>query len=295
MTDRRFIGVAADFGPFDDSWDVGAFAVAQQYSGEVDRRAVGVEARYFVPGRTVVGMVDYDVFYKELNSLVLMGSLQLPARWTMGFNLDHRLSPVLTTRNALIGQPVQTLDELQELYSSDEIQQLAVDRTPLSDVYSLSLSRPIGERLQVSFDAYASRTAATPASGGVPATPESPLDRTVQVQLMANSLVWSDDLFVFSGRYQDGDTQTLQSLGMWTRLPIGSAWRIGPRLWIDRRETKADSGTETTYTPALRLDYRRGAAWFELECGAELGQRDIPTESERSRRYYFGLGYRIAF
>jgi hypothetical protein len=242
-----------------------------------------------------VGLLDYDVYYKELNSAVLMGSLQLPARWTLGFNLDHRRSPVLTTRNALIGQPVQTLDELLELFPSDEIQQLAIDRTPLSDVYSLSLSRPLGQRVQVSFDAYASRFSATPASGGVPATPEGALDTTLQVQLQVSSLVWSDDLFVFSGRYQDSDVQTLQQVDVWTRLPIGHAWRIGPRLRVDRRETVADLGTETVYAPGLRLDYRRGAAWFELDCGAELGQRDIPAESERSRRYYFGLGYRIAF
>lgn len=295
MTDRRFLGIAAGFGPFDDAWDVGAYAVAQQYSGEVDRRAIGVEGRYFVPGRTFVGMVDYDVAYHALNSAVFMGSLQLPARWVFGFNLDHRHSPVLTTRNALIGQPVQSFEELQGMYSSEELRQLADDRTPLSDVYSLSLSRPLGDRVQFAFDAYSSRTAATPASGGVPATPEGPLERTLQVQVMANNLVWTNDLLVVSARYQHSDVQTVESLGLWTRLPMGSVWRIGPRLRVDRRETRADLGTELTYSPGLRLDYQRGWSWIEFECAAELGHRDIPTESERSRRYYVGLGYRIAF
>ncbi len=294
-TDRRFIGVAAGFGPFDDSWDLSAFAVAQQYSGEMDRRAIGMEARYFVPGRTLVGLVDYDVAYGTLNSAILMGSIQLPARWTFGFNADHRHSPVLTTRNALIGQPVQTMEELLGMYSSAEIQQLAEDRTPLSDVFSVSLARPVSERLQLSFDVYASKTAATPASGGVAATPEGPLDKTFQLQLMANGLAWPDDVFVFAARYQDNEAQTLQSLGVWTRLPLGSTWRIGPRLRVDRRETHNDLGTEMIYVPSLRVDYQRGAAWLEFECGAELGQRQIPTESERSKRFYAGLGYRIAF
>lgn len=294
-TDRRFIGVAAGFGPFDDSWDLSAFAVAQQYSGEVDRRAIGLEARYFVPGRTLVGLLDYDVAYGTVNSAILMGSVQLPARWTFGFNVDHRHSPVLTTRNALIGQPVQTMDELLGMYSSAEIQQLAEDRTPLSDVYSVSLARPISERLQLSFDVYASKTAATPASGGVAATPASPLDKTFQLQLMANGLAWPDDVFVFAARYQDNEMQTLQSLGVWTRLPLGNTWRIGPRLRVDRRETHNDLGSETLYVPSLRVDYQRGTSWFEFECGAELGQRQIPTEKERSQRYYAGLGYRIAF
>jgi hypothetical protein len=294
-TDRRFLGVAANFGPFNDKYDFGVFAVEQQYSGETDRRAVGVEARYFVAGRTLLGMVDYDTFYKELNSVVLMGSVQLPARWIASFNVDHRKAPVLTTRNALIGQPVETLDQLQNLFSPSEIQRLAQDRTPLSDIFTLSLSRPIGERLQFAIDTYATRIAATPASGGVAATPESALEKTVQLQLIASSLWKPNDLISFAGRYQDGTLQKIASLGITTRLPIGGSWRIGPRVRVDRREAVIDAATETLYVPALRVDYQRGGSWFELEGGAELGKRVIPEESERSQRYYFSLGYRVTF
>jgi tetratricopeptide (TPR) repeat protein len=294
-SNRRFVGLAAEFGPPEGSWDIGTFAVAQQYSGETDRRAVGVEARYFVPGRTLVGMLDYDTAYHALNSAIVMGSLQLPARWTLGFNLDHRQSPVLTTRNALIGQPVRTLDELLGLYSIAEIRQLAEDRTPVTDVYSLSLSRPLGENLQFSIDGLASRTAATPASGGVAGTPEGALDRTLQLQLTGHGLLQPNDLLVLSARHQRSAAQQLESLGLWTRLPLGSAWRLGPRLRVDRRETDSDLGRETLYLPSLRIDYERGGTWLEFECGAELARRRIPTESERSRRYFFSFGYHIAF
>jgi hypothetical protein len=292
---RRFLGLAADFGPFDDKWDVGVFAVAQQYSVETDRRAIGVEARYFVPGRTVVGLVDYDVYYQALNSVVLMGNIALPGRWTASFNLDHRRAPVLTTRNALVGQPVATLDELLGLFSSAEIERLAQDRTPLSDIFSLSLSRPLSERLQLTLDAFASRVAKTPTSGGVAATPATPLETTLQAQLIAASLWRSSDLFVLSARYQDGKVQKIASLGLSTRLPLGNAWRIGPRVRVDRRESMLDAATETLYVPALRIDYQHGATWVEFEGGAELGTRVIPTESETSTRYYFNFGYRVSF
>ena len=295
QTARRFLGLAADFGPFQDKWDVGVFAVEQQYSGETDRRALGVEARYFVPGRTLVSMVDYDVFYQELNSVVLMGSLQLPGRWMVSFNLDHRRAPVLTTRNALIGQPVATLDELLGLFSSAEIERLAQDRTPLSDIMSLSLSRPLSERFQFTIDAFATRIAETPPSGGVASTPELPLETTIQAQLIGASLWRSSDLFVLSARYQDGDVQQIASVGLASRLPLGNAWRIGPRLRVDRRESTIDAAVETIYVPSLRIDYQRGATWFEFEGGAELGKRVIPAEDEKSTRYYFSLGYRINF
>jgi hypothetical protein len=294
-TERQFLGIAADFGPFRERWDVGVFAVAQQYSGETDRRAIGLETRYFVPGRTILGLVDYDLHYGGLNTVVLTGNLQLPARWSASFNLDHRRSPVLTTRNALIGQPVETLDELLGMFTSAEVRELAEDRTPPADVYSMSLSRPVGERFNVTIDAFAARIGATPASGSVPPTPEMPLEETFQLQLVGSSLVRASDLFVVAARYQRGAEQRTGSVGVWSRLPLGAAWRIGPRLRVDRRESTLDASSETLYVPSLRIDYQKGASWLEFEGSAELGQRSLPTESERSRRYYFSVGYRIGF
>jgi hypothetical protein len=160
---------------------------------------------------------------------------------------------------------------------------------------SLSLSRPLSERFQFTLDAFATRIAATPTSGNVAATPELPLETTLQAQLIGASLWRSSDLFVLSARWQDGDLQQIASLGLSTRLPLGNAWRIGPRLRVDRRESTIDAAVETLYVPALRIDYQRGATWFEFEGGAELGTRVIPTEDEKSTRYYFSLGYRINF
>lgn len=295
QTDRRFVGLAADFGPYNDKWDFGVFAVAQEYSGEPDRRAVGLEARYFVPGRTIVGLVDYDFFHSTLNSAILIGSLQLPAQWIASFNIDHRLAPVLTTRNALIGQPFDSLDEMLATFSPDQIHQLARDRTPITDLYSLSLTRPLSERFYFAFDVYGARSAGTPASGGVAATPTSGLAQAVQMQLIGSSLWRSGDLFTVAARYEESDSMEVQSVGLITRLPLWGNWRIGPRLRIDRRTLTLDDAKELVYVPALRVDYQRGNTWVEIEMGAELGGRDLPPEDETWERYYFGLGYRVGF
>jgi hypothetical protein len=295
QADSRFVGLSAEFGPFREQLDLGAFVVMQQIAGETDRQAVGVEARYFVAGRTLLAMVDYDIHYQELNSAMLTGSWQLPWRWVGSFSVDHRRAPVLTTRNALIGQPVRTLDELLGLFDPSEVEQLARDRTPLSDLFSASVSRPIGDRFQFSFEAYASRFAATVGSGNVAATPASGLEKTFQAQLTANNLAQANDLWALSLRHQDGAQATIESLGIATRLPVGGAWRLGPRLRVDRRDSTLDDSSETVYVPALRLDYQRGLAWLEFEAGAELGARQLATDEETSRRYYFGLGYHLSF
>jgi hypothetical protein len=295
QSDRRFFGLAAEFGPFLDKFDLGAFAVMQTLGGEPDRQAVGLEARYFVPGRTLLAMVDYDAHYQDLNSVVLAGSLKLPARWALSFSADHRRSPVLTTRNALIGQPVQTMIELQALFAPSEIERLARDRTPVSDLVSLAVSRPLGERFHFSFEAYGSRFGATVASGNVSATPASGLEKVLQVQFSANNLAQANDLWVLSARYQDGALATIESLSLAARMPVGGAWRLGPRLRVDRRESTIDAASGTLLVPMLRLDYQRGRTWLECEAGAEMGERRLPTDDESSKRLYFGLGYRLSF
>ncbi|HEU4590504.1 MAG TPA: SPOR domain-containing protein [Steroidobacteraceae bacterium] len=294
-TGRRFFGLSAEFGPFRDELDLGVFAVMQQIAGVTDRQAVGLEARYFVPGRTLLAMFDYDIHYQEINSATLTGSLQLPARWSVSFSADHRRAPVLTTRNALIGQPVRDIGALLDLFTPSEIEQLARDRTPVSDLFSVSVSRPLGERFQFDFEAYATQFAATVASGDVVATPASGLEKTFQVQLSANSLAHANDLWAFTARYQDGTLTTIESLALGARLPVGGAWRLGPRLRADRRESLLDDSRETIYVPTLRLDYLRNHAWFECELGAEYGDRTLTADQEKSTRYYFGLGYRLNF
>lgn len=294
-TQRQLLGLAAEIGPFKDRWDFGVFAVAQQLDGETDRQALGFEGRYFVPGRTLIGMIDYDLHFQALNSLVLMGNLQLPARWTLSANLDHRRAPILTTRNALIGQTAGSIDELLQTFGPSEIQQFASDRAPQSDLLSVSLTRALGERYFISIDAFGYRTAASPASGGVAAVAAIDLDRTLQLQISANSLFRSSDLWVASLRHQSSELTTVESLGLAARLPIGGAWRIGPRVRIDRRTATIDLTSETLIVPTVRIDYQRGRTWFELEGGAEFGDRQLAADSEKSRRYYFGLGYRIGF
>ena len=150
---REFVGLSANFGTF-RSWDFSTYALEEKYNGATDRRAVGIEIRYFQPGRSLIALIDYDIYFKTLNSATVIGGLTLPGSWTLSFNFDHRDVPILTLRNALIGQPVSTLEELLPNFTPEEIIQLARDRTAMSDVYALTLTRPIAEKFQFSADAY---------------------------------------------------------------------------------------------------------------------------------------------
>jgi hypothetical protein len=213
----------------------------------------------------------------------------------LSMNLDRRNSPILTIRNALIGQPVITLDDLAINFTADEINRLARDRTSKSDVYAITLSRPIGERYQISTDFYLTKTGGTPASGNVPASPASGNDRALQFQIFGTSLWKPSDLHVLSLRYEKSDTGTTESVSLSSRLPLWSQWRLGPRLRFDRIQYSFDDTTQLTISPSVRLELLRSRTLFEFEVGSDFGSRDIPLDKQKTNSYYLSLGYRLGF
>lgn len=294
-TGRQFFGLAVDLGTFADAWDLSMYAVSQQLDGNTDRRALGTEVRYFRPGRTLVGLVDYDIYFQELNNVLLLGTVELPARWTLTANLDHRKSPSLSLRNALIGQPLDTFDGLLNLFSRSELEQLALDRTAESDLYSLSVSRPVGERWQWVLDVSSMTLSGTPASAGVQAMPDPGTETAVSVQGIASSLFGGSDLSQIILRHQSGATVDTDSLGLSTRIPLWGPWRVGPRLRVDRRQFAVDGSQQLLYVPTLRIDMQRTRMLLEFEAGAEIGRRERDATREDTTRYYFSLGYRMSF
>jgi tetratricopeptide (TPR) repeat protein len=296
-TNREFAGLSADFGTFFQSMDFSTYVVEQKYDGHVDRRAIGVESRYFQPGRSLIALIDYDVMFKSLNSATVIGGVALPASCTLSFNFDHRDTPLLTLRNSLIGQPVGSINALLEVFTSQQVTQLARDRTARSDVYAVTLTRPIAERFQVSADVYLTKVGATPASGNVPAGLASGSDRALQIQLFGTSLWRPSDLHVLSLRYDTNPTAVTESIGLNSRMPIWANWRIGPRVEIERIRFAFDQSSQMNYIPALRLERQRSRSLLEFEVGADRGSRQLqfPADTQTSTHLYFSAGYRLGF
>lgn len=292
---RHFETVALAYTPPGAHWDASVFAGTQQYDGLRDRQAVGFEGRYLASFLSLIGVVDYDTFYRSLNTASILGTIQLPWRWSLSFDAEHRNSPVLTTRNALIGQPDNTLAQLEQIFSVHEIYQLARDRTPVTTDYSLTATRPLGERFQFSTTVSAMETAATPGSGGVDPQPSTGLELTYQAQIYSSSLWRTGDFNVLTATYANTQIGKVEGVSASTRFPLSSAWRVGPRLTIDRRNLVIDNSTELTYIPSALLDYQRDRRLLQFEAGGELGKRDAALQSQNTKRYYISLSYRISF
>ena len=292
---RNFWAIAIPYTPPGAHWDASVFFAQQRFDGFTDRRGAGLEARVLLPHSSLTALVDYDVYFKSLNAAALLGTVQLPDRWSLSFDAEKRNAPVISLRNALIGQGTTIIGELRTLFTDDEILQLARDRTAVSSNYSLTATRPLGQRFQFSATVDAAKIGASPASGGVPAQPATGVTLSYQAQIYGSNLWRKGDFNVLSVAYADTETGKITSLSATSRMPIGGDWRLGPRLTIDHRQLSSDGSTELSFLPSALIDYQRGRRLLQFEAGGQLGKRDATVQTQKTSRYYVSLAYRIGF
>jgi tetratricopeptide (TPR) repeat protein len=295
---RRFWAVALPFAIPGAHWDASAFYTQQTFDGIKDRTAAGFEARVLLPRSSLTALVDYDTYFKSLNAAALLGTLQLPDRWNLSFDMEKRNAPVITARNALIGQPFTTIAQLRDVATDAEIYQWAIDRTAVSSNYSITATRPLGQRFQFATTITASEIGATRASGGVPDQAATGLNYSYQTQIYGSNIWRNGDFNVLSLAYATTEVGKIASIGVTSRMPLSGAWRIGPRLNFDRRELASDGSVELSVLPSVLIDYQRGRRLLQFEMGGQLGKRDSSQQTQQTQkttRYYASLAYRIGF
>jgi hypothetical protein len=293
-TDRIFTGISLDTPRFLESIEGQVWAIGQQWRGLTDRAAVGGELRYFAPSRFFAGFVDYDVYFGELNSALLIGNWTMWNNTSFHITLDHRTTPTLTLQNALIGQPFDSLRDLQDGFSNSEIQDLAADRTARSSLAMLGMTRSLTEKLQLNTDATVSKLDGTSASGGVPATEGTGLEYGLGLQLLANDTFLAGDVTTFGLRGYLGDFTDSYSLDLGSRLPVGERLYVHPLVLL-RYEDRSDGSNAFGVQPGLRADWSIWKLHVDGELTFEWGQRSGGPDPGNEYGYRAQLGLRYDF
>jgi len=293
-----FYGGAVDFselfGPFDTTF----YAIQQQTADFIDRQAVGGETRYADDNKSLFLTLDYDTKFNRVGIAIANGTWTLADKSTFNFAVEHRASPGLDTRDALIGQTATTLTNLLAFYTKDEIYQLASDRAGYADTASIGFSRPINEHLQVSLDASWFDLTATTASGGVDANPDSGAEYYVSGQLIGTDLLKPSDLYVLGLRYATTTDSKTYVADLSARYPISDNFRVNPRLRLGYRDgdTSGTTWQEYSIMPSLKLDYQWSRnLGMELESGAKFTEKQQSGTRDDQTEYFVTVGYRYDF
>ena len=293
-TDRQFIGAAVDFDHLAGRWSFSPYVQSQKIDKIADRQAVGLEARYLDERRSLTTMLDYDTLYGEINTALVFGTWRLKNRIMLTGLYDERTS--IFTRNALIGQPVSTFDELLQTWTEDALRQIARDRTATSRTATFGITMPVGERLQFNADVTTLDIGTSVDSAGVAAVPGTGQQVYYSATLVASALFGARDVNVLNLRYGESPDFTSTLLTWDTRVPIGKHLRINPRLRLGVWESTATGVRREAVTPALRLLWSTPRRYrLELEMGRENLVRTALTGELTSTGKYLNLGYTADF
>ena len=294
--DKFFTGISADLGTFSNAWDFNVYYIQQKDGKILGRQAVGSEIRYFHPRRTLFTLIDYDIMFKELNTLLAIGNWQFENRLQMNATIDIRKSPFLTTSNALMGNLTArtTNDLLAQGLSENEIRTLALKQTATSKTFILGLNSPLSDQYQVSADV--TLTNISSSLSGVTVNPGTGNEYYYNLQLIGNSVIVTRDSTIIGYRFSDTNNGKVNSISINMRVPVTRDWRVNPRLRIDKR-SNANGTDQTVAALAFRVDYRlKRNMNFELDTGLEQTSSDVVGGgTDKIQSYFFSFGYRYDF
>jgi hypothetical protein len=298
-SNRSFWGTSLEFENLGGAWSGNFFYIDQQVDGVLDRRAVGNEMRYFSGGTSLFSLLDYDTSYQEWNITMLQGTWQTEGRTTLNLLYDRRKAPLLTTTNAIFGQPTTSISTLLQSLTPEQVRQQAVDVTATATQALLGFTTPLSTKWQAGADARFTNVGPLPAvviNGiAIPAQPATGDIYSYGVQAIGSNLYSIRDTNVFSVTYVDGPTQQGYQLAYNNLSLIAAHWTVEPSLrYYKQKDTQQVELTR--WSPSLRVTYQvRDNVALESEFNWEQTRTVGPASQDDTRRAFYYVGYRWNF
>jgi tetratricopeptide (TPR) repeat protein len=291
-TDRNFYGLSFGVEAFQERLDAELFGIRQMADGETDRIGVGGEARYFWDGAFVAGLVDYDPWFDDLTTAQLLGDWEVVPSTHLNLLLDYRQSPIPETANALLGEPVDSLDDLG--LSEDEMRELAEDRSARTQLATLGATHRLSDRFQLAADLSASEYGETESSGNIVGFEGTGLVWAYSTQLVASQLLGDSDVQTLGVRYVDAQELDAIALLLHGYYPLARGFRLKPMVILLRRRP---SGEDEIFTvrPGAGFDVPLGRLTFDAGGTFEWSNRETAIGAGDDRRYTLEVGVRYDF
>jgi hypothetical protein len=255
---------------------------------------VGSEVQYRWDAGYAYTLVDYDVFYEELNNIMLISNFRYNEQWDFNLNLGYGYSPSLSTVNALYGQTADSIKELEKTLSNDQIYQLARDRTSRAANLYFGSTYQIDTDRQLYFDLSVFSLNETETSDGVLKTPQTN-DVQLSMDYSVNGFFGDNDYTSLGFKIRNSDQSESQSAQLRSRFPGYLDLIYDPRFRLERRKVKDTGVDQYILNPSMKLIYRATKHLnFETDLGIEYSDLDLP-DLNRQIAYTVYMGYTYFF
>ncbi len=294
-TDRPVYGLYGTFRSHSGTFSISPFVVQQKYEGVLDRQAVGLQMHWLRQSSMLVGLLDYDFYHGALNNITINANLGMDRPSSFNLSFNQRRSPYITTRNALIGQPFDDLDELERELIDLSLKGLADDRTATSRNIRAGWNHKFDKHWEISSDVGASQFSSTNSSMNVVGF-DSRKSMYYSTQVRAIDPFGANSYSAIMLRHNDGDRSAVTSLYWNNRFKIGEQTWLYPRFRFDHRSFDTSGQTQQSWIPSLRLDYRwKKQLRFEFEAGYQITNRETNADDIEIEGLFFRAGYRAVF
>lgn len=314
---RHFYGVSVDADRLLGNLGAGVYVVEQRIDGEIDRRAIGIDLRYFKGGATVFSQFDVDTLIRGVNIATVQGTWILEDNTIFNVLYDRRALTTLTLGNALTfedpAHPGMLFTRIRDKLATTTMAALRdqVKRiTPTITQAQLGVTKPWSRNWQTAASLQLTNT------GAIPPVPEvAGFENgraatgniiTTSAQLIGLNLYSARDTHLFSTSIISSHALHGLLLSYHNSSFIAEDWQFEPSLQFYRDRT--DTGSRSRrWTPSLRITYRGWKRWsLESNLTVEIGRasRQSPdpaqagatiTTEESSNRVNYSLGARYEF
>ena len=302
-TRRRLYGAWVDAEAITDEISGSLYFNQQTIDGQVDRRAIGTDLRYFSGGVSAFSQLDYDSILKKVNIASVQGTWQLPDTTVFNFLYDRRATPILSLGNILffpdpnLPTPARRLQDLLANNTLASLRDQVRGITAFQTQALIGVTTPVSATWQVGTDVRFTKVGEVkPVPVILPAgSPSTGNIWSVGGQLIGSNLYSARDTQLFNASLLRGPTYRGTLLAYNNLSSLGTNWQVEPSL---NYYTQSDNTglKNTRWTPGLRVTYRAlQQVSLESEFSYQRSKLTSPTRSETSNLAFYYLGVRYDF
>ncbi len=313
---RQFAGVSLDADAITPNIGASIFAIQRNIDGEVDRRAAGIDLRYFTQNGSLMASSDYDVIFKRMNVSSLQGLYISEGSFTVNALIERRSLAQASLGQTLFFQfqdpnnpgntipMAQTVGDLENTGKSiSQLRELVRRNMSYASHAMTAITVPITQQWQLGTDLHLNRIGAIAPNEVLPTgLPASGLQRTIGLQAIGSNLFTQRDTHVFSTSFMTSSQFKVRQLSYNNLTALDDAWQVEPSVRWQKSVSAALDGvagsvetTTTAWGPGLKLSFKpRQSVTLESNLNLDF-THTIGINDDKATRYTYFLGYRYDY
>lgn len=313
---RQFAGVSLDADAITPNIGASVFAIQRNIDGELDRRATGVDLRYFTQNGSLMASSDYDVVFRRMNVASLQGLYIDEGNFTVNTLIERRSLAQASLGQTLFFQfqdpnnpgniiPLaQTIKDMERTGKSlAELRELVRRNMSYASHAMTSITVPLSQKWQIGTDLHLNRIGAIAPNEVLPmGLPASGLQRTVGLQAIGSNLLAQRDTHVFAGSVMTSSQFKARQVTYNNLTALDDAWQVEPSVRWQKSTSAALASvagsvetTTTAWGPGLKLSFKpRQSVTLESNLNVDF-THTIGINDDKATRYTYFVGYRYDY